>query len=242
VSAPLIAIPAYRLSSGRVTKWSQGAFAIPELYAEAVARAGGQPALLPSPSVASPDEILERFDGLLLIGGGDVDPMRYGADAHARLYGVNRDRDQIEIDLARAAAKAAFPTLAICRGPQVANVAFGGTLRQHIPDEGLTGHGVPQEDDGYVPHDVRIEPGSKLSTAAGGEHITGSSSHHQAIDRLADGLDAVAWSEDGVIEGFERSDGWFVAVQWHPEVTAGTDPAQQSLFDAFIAQASSPSP
>jgi putative glutamine amidotransferase len=237
--APLIAIPAYRLASGRVTKWSQGAFAIPELYAEAVARAGGQPALLTSPGIASPDEILDRFDGLVLIGGGDVEPSRYDAAPHDRLYGVNPDRDQIEIDLALAAAGSpTFPTLAICRGPQVANVAFGGTLRQHIPDEGLAGHGVPQEDDGYVPHEVRIEPGSKLSAAVGGaERLTGSSSHHQAIDRLAGGLRAVAWTDDGVIEGFERPDGWFVAVQWHPEVTAAADPAQQSLFDELVERA-----
>lgn len=238
MATPLIAIPAYRLAQGRVTKWSQGAFAIPELYAEAVARAGGQPALLTSPGVASPDEILARFDGLLLIGGGDVQPSRYGAEAHDRLYGVNADRDQIEIDLALAAARASFPTLAICRGPQVANVAFGGTLRQHIPDEGIAGHGVPQKDDGYVAHDVRIEPGSKLAAAVGGaDRVTGSSSHHQAIDRLADGLRAVAWTDDGVIEGFERPEGWFVAVQWHPEVTAATNSAQQSLFDSLVKRA-----
>lgn len=222
-----------------MTRWSQGAFAIPELYAEAVARAGAQPVLLPSPAVATPEEILARFDGLLLIGGGDVEPARYGAESHAKLYGVNPDRDQIEIDLALAADAAAFPTLAICRGPQIVNVAFGGTLKQHLADEGITGHGVPQEDDGYVPHKVRIESGSKLAKAVGGAtHLTGSSSHHQAIDTLADGLQAVAWTDDGLIEAFERPNGWFLAVQWHPEFTAAQDPIQQSLFDALGEQAS----
>ncbi len=237
MTGPVVAIPAYRLPEGRVTRWERAAYAVPEPYVEAARRAGMRPVLLPAPDDAPPEEALEPFQGLLLIGGGDVQPTRYGAEPHAELYGLEPDRDELEIGLLRAADRMELPTLAICRGAQVVNVAFGGTLIQHLPDvEGLAAHGTPG---GGAPvmHDVEIAPGSRLSEACGDGVLACSSHHHQAIDRLGEGLVPVAWTADGLVEAVEREGGWMVAVQWHPEDTADRDPAQQALFDAFAERA-----
>jgi len=193
--------------------------------------------LLTCPDEADPSEVLEPFDGLLLIGGADVDPASYGATPHGRTSGVDRDRDEFEIALPRTAAERTLPTLAIFRGIQVANVAFGGTLYQHLPDLGITGHGAPTEADGYVPVEVEVEPGSLLAEALGAARATGRCSHHQAVDSPGENLRPVAWSNDGVVEGLERSDGWFVCVQWHPEISTIEDPQQQILFDALVTRA-----
>jgi putative glutamine amidotransferase len=236
---PFIAIPAYRLPEGRITKWSGGGFAVPEAYVDAIHRAGGRAVLLTSPDHTDPAEILAPFDGLMLIGGGDIDPFLYDTEPHDQIYGMNRDRDVLEIGLARAAVETGMPTLAICRGIQVANVAFGGTLHQHLPDLGATGHGVPAGADGaYVAGEKRIQVGSRLAEILGADHIAGRCSHHQAVDVLGDGFLPTAWTEDGIVEGLEREHGWFVAVQWHPEVTAARDPMQQALFEALVTQAS----
>jgi putative glutamine amidotransferase len=236
---PLIAVPAYHLASGRITRWEQGGFAAPEWYVDGIMRAGGRAALLASPDEGDAAEILDRFDGLMLIGGGDIDPFLYDTEPHDLTYGMNRDRDLLEIALARTAAERGVPTLGICRGIQIANVAFGGSLIQHLPDLGITRHGVPNGHDGaYVADPKRIEPGSRLAAALGGAtDLTAMCSHHQGIDRVGDGLREVAWSEPGLVEGLERDDGWFVTVQWHPEVTAATDPIQQGLFDALVREA-----
>ncbi len=237
MSAPLIAVPAYRLPNGRVTRWWEGAIAAPEKYADAVFRAGGRPAMLASPDPGPPEEVLSRFDGLLLLGGGDVDPFLYDTEPHERLYGVNRERDLLEMSLCTAAASMAIPTLAICRGIQIANVAFGGSLHQHLPDLGITDHGLPQEDDGYAKHEVTIDEGSRLAGICGAGRIGVNSSHHQAVDRIGDGLTPVARSDDSLVEALERSDGWFVAVQWHPEQTAPDESSQQGLFDELVRRA-----
>jgi len=237
VTTPLIAVSAYHLGSGRVTHWGQGGFAVPELYVQGLRRAGARPVLLTWPDEADPSEVLEPFDGLLLVGGGDVDPALYNATPHKQTSGVDRDRDEFEIALSRTAAEHSLPTLAICRGIQVANVAFGGTLRQHLPDLGITGHGAPTEADGYVSVEVQVEPGSRLAEALGAARVTGRCSHHQAVDSPGENLRPVAWSNDGVLEGLERSDGWFVCVQWHPEISAAEGPQQQILFDALVTRA-----
>lgn len=237
---PLIAIPAYRLASGRVTRWSDSGFAVPAAYVDAIHRAGGRAVLLTFPDDSDPAEILAPFDGLMLIGGGDVDPFLYDTEPHDALYGVNRDRDKLEIALIRAAVETGKPTLAICRGIQVANVAFGGTLHQHLPDLGAVGHGVPAGADGsYVAGEKRIQGGSRLAAILGGDRMSGSCSHHQAVDVLGEGLIPTAWTEDGIVEGLEREAGWFVAVQWHPEVTAAANAQQQALFEALVGQAGS---
>jgi putative glutamine amidotransferase len=239
MSAPLIAIVGARLAAGRVHGWKKAGFAVPEPYVAAIRRAGGR-ALVVTPGDEAPEEeLLAPFDGLLLMGGGDIDPERYGADPHPTLYGIDRDRDAIELRLARHAVERRFPTLAICRGHQVVNVALGGTLHQHLPEnDELLPHGAPVRDES-VNHDIALTAGSRVAKACGAELVNGTSHHHQAVDRLGEGLVVTGWSPDGVIEAveFDGSDGWLVSVQWHPEDTAASDPAQQGLFDGLVSWA-----
>jgi putative glutamine amidotransferase len=190
----------------------------------------------------NPEQILEPFDGLVLVGGGDVDPARYGAALDTEHnYGVEEDRDELEIGLLLAADRLHVPTLAICRGMQVMNVAFGGTLHQHLPDmPGLLEHGVPVADT-ITTHEVTPTPGSRLSATTKSGPLVCSSHHHQGVDRLGTDLVATGHSPDGLVEAIELRQNdpddvhlpWMVGVQWHPEDTAPGDPAQQSLFDAI---------
>ncbi len=237
---PLVGIPSYHLVLGRVSGWVTGGYALPDHYVSAVRRAGLRPVILPGHDPAPAEEVLDGLDGLLLAGGGDVDPGRYGADASEHVYGTDTERDDLEAGLVPAALALGLPTLAICRGLQVINVAFGGTLEQHLPDRlGLT-HGDPV---GGLSawHPVRVEPGSRLGAAIGSTTLDRCTSHHhQGVDRLGEGLVPVAWTDDGLVEALEAPPGgpWMTAVQWHPEATAADDPAQQALFDAFAAEVS----
>lgn len=227
----------YHLDGSRVARWPEGGYGVPAPYLDALRRAGARTAIVAPGEPAEPDEILEPFDGLLLIGGGDVDPARYGGDADAHVYGVEPDRDAFEISLLGAADRNAMPTLCICRGVQVLNVAYGGTLLAHLPDvAGLQVHGVPLEETQTL-HDVVVEPGSRLSAVTGRERLASLSHHHQAIDRLGEGLVATGRTDDGLIEAVERSDAgdrFYLGVQWHPEETAAEDPSQQALFDGLV--------
>jgi len=239
--APLIGILGYRLAAGRVSMWPWGGFAVPEGYVQAVLRAGGIPAIMPPTALeaAGPDELVTRFDGLILCGGGDVDPERYGAEPSEALYGVDPLRDAFEVGMVRAAAEMDVPTLAICRGLQVVNVAFGGTLHQHLPSvEGMGRHGVPPADEGVL-HEITVEPSSLLATVTGSATVKGLSHHHQGIDAIGDGLVAAGRTDDGLVESLERPGWWMLSVQWHPEETAADDPQQQALFDALTARAGS---
>jgi putative glutamine amidotransferase len=226
------------LEPGRVRGWKQGAFAIPEAYVAALDRAGLSAAILPDGRTA-PEEVLPRFDGLMLLGGGDLEPHRYGADRHVQVMGEDAARDEGEISAIEAADRMRLPTLAICRGMQVMNVAFGGTLIQHIPDaHGLGEHGSGSGGEDAV-HDVKVAEGSRLASATGRVQLTCRSNHHQAVDGLGEGLTPVAWSmDDGLVEAIEREDGWMVGVQWHPERSAAHDPSQQALFRAFADEVS----
>ena len=241
-SRPLIAIVAYHLGEERVARWPEGGYGVPKLYLDALRRAGARTAILSPGEEGTPEEILEPFDGLLLVGGGDIDPARYGGGSNDHLYGIEPDRDAFEIELVRAADRLALPTLCICRGMQVMNVAFGGSLHQHLPDvPGLIQHGVPIEGTLTI-HQVDPAPGSRLAAVTKAGSLASASHHHQGIDRLADGLVATGRTEDGLIEAIERivpdqqdtRATWMVGVQWHPEETAEHDPAQQSLFDALF--------
>ena len=237
MSRPLVLVPAYRLAHGRVTKWDDAAVATPDRYVQAISRAGATAALLPPSGDDAPVDRLGAFDGLLLIGGGDLNPSRYGAADHPKQYSVDDDRDASEIALLREAVRIGMPVLAICRGAQVVNAAFGGTLVQHVPDRaGLGVHG-PASHDELAMHDVAVEPDSRIAAITGCTTLSVSSRHHQAIDRVADGLRTVGRAPDGLVEAVEGEDGWLVAIQWHPEHTADRDAAQQSLFDALAAEA-----
>jgi putative glutamine amidotransferase len=238
---PSIAVVGYHLDERRVPRWPHGGYGVPAPYVDALRRAGARTAIIPPGE--EPEGLLEKFDGLLLVGGGDVEPERYGGDRDAtHVYGVEPDRDALEIELLHAADRAAVPTLCVCRGMQVMNVAFGGTLHPHLPDvEGLIEHGVPVEN-ATTMHDVVPEPGSRLSAMTKSGPLSCASHHHQGVDRVGDGLAVTGRSDDGLVEAIERivadqhddNQTWMVGVQWHPEETAQTDPAQQSLFDALV--------
>jgi putative glutamine amidotransferase len=237
---PLIAVPAYLVKSGRIRGWATSAVASPETYLTALRQAGAHGAVIMPDELgeAEAGQLLDNFDGLLLIGGGDLDPETYGQPREREVYGVLARRDGFELPLARAAIAQAMPTLAICRGHQVLNVALGGTLEQHLAPGTVT-HGLPGVAGGSSSHAVRVQEGSKLATALGATSAAVSSQHHQAIDKLGADLEAVAWADDGVVEGIELTlpDQWVIGVQWHPEDTAGTDAVQQRLFDAFVTEA-----
>jgi putative glutamine amidotransferase len=239
---PLIGVVGYHLAPGRVTRWPEGGYGVPGPYLDALRRADARILIVSPGETADAEEILEPFDGLMLVGGGDVDPALYGADPDVEHnYGVEPDRDRLEIDLLLAADRLRVPTLAICRGMQIMNVAFGGTLHQHLPDmPGTLEHGVPVADT-VSTHEVVPVPESRLSATTKSGPLTCSSHHHQGIDILGDGIVATGHSSDGLIEAIERGRNdpddehllWMVGVQWHPEDTAPNDPVQQSLFDAF---------
>jgi putative glutamine amidotransferase len=238
---PLIAVVAYHLAGDRVARWPEGGYGVPALYLEALRRSGARTAIVAPGEEGSPEEILEPFDGLLMVGGGDIDPSRYGGGSNDHLYGIEPDRDGFEIALLRAADRLAMPTLCICRGMQVMNVAFGGTLHPHLPDvPGLIQHGVPVEGTLTI-HEVTPTPGSRLAAVTKSGPLAAASHHHQGIDRLGEGLDATGRTEDDLIEAIERivpdqqdeRATWMLGVQWHPEETAERDPAQQSLFEAL---------
>ncbi|MGH2663280.1 MAG: gamma-glutamyl-gamma-aminobutyrate hydrolase family protein [Actinomycetota bacterium] len=238
---PLIAMVGQPVPAGKVESWKEDSVAIPGAYLRALHRAGGQEAILSPHRVTNTeaDELVSRFEGVLLIGGGDIDPTLYGEDPLPECYGIDSEADLFEMNLVRSAVRRDLPVLAVCRGIQVLNVSLGGTLDQHITGRpGTIGHGIP----GTAPqmHPVRLEPGSWTAKAIGAESAECSSSHHQALADLGDGLSPVGWTEDGVVEAVEHSEGgWVVGVQWHPERTAEADPAQQGLFDALVEQAAS---
>jgi putative glutamine amidotransferase len=231
--APVIGLSAYA-EPAQWAVWQAPAALLPMNYVDQVTEAGGVPVLLPPvPGVAS---ALGRLDGLILTGGGDVDPAGYGAEADPRTSRVQPDRDQAELELLAVALAEGLPVLGICRGMQVLNVARGGTLCQHLPDE--AGHRPAPGTFGS--HRVRLAPGSRLASVlrpAGGEQelaLDVSTAHHQGIDRLGDGLVPVAWAQDGLIEAVELAGPhpFALGVQWHPE--AGQD---GRLVSALVAAA-----
>jgi putative glutamine amidotransferase len=238
---PLIAVVAYHLADDRVPRWPHGGYGVPGPYLDCLRTEGARTAIVSPGERASAEEVLEPFDGLLLVGGGDVDPRRYGQEPSEHVYGVEPDRDEFEIALLLAADESGIPTLCICRGMQVMNVAYGGSLVQHLPGTpGLLEHGVPVADTQSL-HDVRTDPKGRLRATTGAERLTCSSHHHQGVDRIGEGLRATGWSQDGLVEAIElvpdgspddrpHEAGWILGVQWHPEDTSERDAAQQALF------------
>jgi putative glutamine amidotransferase len=234
---PLIGVTGVPIAPGGVIGWRQASVAAPATYLDALRRAGAEPVVLPPVDLdqSEAERLLERFDGLVVVGGGDVDPARYGEETHAETGHVSAERDGFEIPLLSEAAERGTPTLAICRGMQVLNVALGGTLDQHIVGrEDLIAHRSPDGSEGVL-HSVRVQPGSRLAKAVGTTEMAAAwSHHHQALARVGEGLVAVGWSEDGLLEAVELEQGWMVAIQWHAERTAADDPVQQALFGALV--------
>ena len=231
-----VAVPAYHLAPGRVARWRGGGFGVPERYILALRAVGLWPVLIPGPAPDDVEALLSPFAGLLLAGGGDVDPRRYGADRHPATYGLDGDRDDLEFAVVPAALRLGLPTLAICRGMHVVNVTLGGSLYQHLPEvEDKTAHGDPTSGLSVL-HDIEITAGSRLAAGVGGTWLPNCACHHhQAVDRIGSDLVPVAWSDDGVLEALELPEGetWLVAVQWHPEENARDEPAQRRIFEAF---------
>jgi len=212
-------------------------------YVLAVQGAGGVPVLLPPYLDKSTlQSIWDRLHGLVLTGGGDIDPERFGEQRHATADGVSEARDALELDLTQRALDTRMPLLAICRGVQVLNVALGGSLHQHIPDAYPRSdiHHAQREARDQATHDVKVMvEGTPLGALLGKGEGRVNSFHHQAISRLGRGLRDVAWAPDGVIEAVDLSDaqGFVVGVQWHPEDLVGHDSAARSLFSSLIAAA-----
>jgi putative glutamine amidotransferase len=237
---PLVAVVAYHLADDRVARWPHGGYGVPGPYVERLRAAGARTVILPPGEEGDPEELLTPFDGLVLVGGGDIDPARYGQAPGEHLYGVEPDRDAFEIELLLAADRLRLPTLCICRGMQIMNVTWGGTLYQHLPDvPDLVPHGVPVEGS-ESRHEVRAAPESRLLATAGERTLSCSSHHHQGVERVGEGLEVTGRSPDGLVEAIERAaddrylDGWMLGVQWHPEDTAGDDPAQHALFEGLV--------
>ncbi len=214
-----------------------GRFPLPAPYVDAVRRAGGIGVLLP-PGEYRIRELVALVDGLVLAGGGDIDPATYGGTPHPDVYMVDSERDRMELALAESVIANGMPTLAICRGSQVINIVEGGTLYEHIPDiygESVKHRLPPREP---VPHPIKATAESLVSRVMETTECAPVSWHHQAIRDVAPSLRGVAHAPDGVIEALEMSGHpWLVAVQWHPEETAAEDPTQQRLFNALIAVA-----
>jgi putative glutamine amidotransferase len=212
---------------------------VPAAYVDAVRAAGGLPVLLP-PGEARPAELLDAVAGLVLCGGGDIDPARFGGPGgHEAQYATCDERDAFELDLAAEALGRRTPTLAICRGMQILNVALGGALHVHLPDVvgDSVAHRVSRER--YTYHAVRLAPDSNLAALLGDEPVQVASWHHQAVDRPGAGLRPVAWAEDGTIEAVELAGRPEVrAVQWHPELQyEEPDGRQRRLFEDLVARA-----
>jgi putative glutamine amidotransferase len=225
---PVIGISTYR-EQARWGYWDVPAVLLPADYADAVADAGGEPVLLPTASVSS--GVVARLDGLVMAGGADVEPARYGEGPGPHTTAVRPDRDATEVALLQAALERDLPLLAICRGMQLLDVVLGGSLLQHLPDVPETephqlGLGL------YAERKISTAPGSTLDALIG-PSVTVHCHHHQALDRIAAGLTPTAWAEDGVVEGVEATGRRFcLAVQWHPET--GED---RRLFDGLVAAA-----
>ncbi len=229
--APLIGLTTYHRNG-------EDKFDLKADYIEAVRRAGGIPLLMP-PGESRREEVLEGLDGLVLTGGGDISPDVYGGEHHPSIYMVDDERDTSELALARRVVDMGLPTLGICRGAQVLNVALGGTLIEHLPDVvgDEVAHRVPPLNP--TSHAVTVQPGSRLANTVVELEFTCASWHHQGLREVAPGLEVVAHAPDGTIEAVELPNHpWLIAVQWHPELTAADDPTQQRLFDTLAEAAS----
>jgi putative glutamine amidotransferase len=217
------------------------AHVVNSVYTEAVRRSGGTPILLPPVDPAEAPRLLDRIDGLVLSGGGDIDPAFYGGKLHDDMYAIDARRDEFEFALVREAQRRLLPTFAICRGMQVVNVALGGSLIEDIPSEvGSMDHAVRGPGVVDCHQTVTLEPESLVAAAIGNTETCVNSIHHQAVRRVGAGLRPVGWTSDGIIEALDPLDhDWpLLAVQWHPEYLAVKDDADSlALFQALVDQA-----
>jgi len=229
---PLILLP------GKLTTDAKGvrgdSFSTGRLYSHAVAQAGGVALQVPpvAQSVKSAGELVSRFDGVIIQGGGDIDPSLYGqTQLSNKIYGISAEHDSLEIAIVCAAIDQNKPVLAICRGMQILNVALGGTLHQDLGE-------VLEDGEAHwnTYHEIVLTADSRVARAMKTTSPKRSHSfHHQALCKVANDLVVTGCAEDNTVEAVEhRSAHWIVGVQWHPEDDAKTEPDQQNLFDGFI--------
>lgn len=236
---PLVGItssPALRRSP--VLEVDRSLTTLDRAYVDAVTTAGGAATILPVQSAGHAEAVTDAVDALVLSGGGDVAPERYGATRHRAVGGVDEDRDAWEVALIAQARRRLLPTLAICRGLQILNVALGGTLIQHLPEHaGGAGdpHLLPSRFDQGA-HHVEVVSGSRLAKVLDTDSVDVNTLHHQAIDRPADELAVVARDQHGVVEGVEHPVEPLLGVQWHPEMIAHVPPHDR-LFAWLVDEA-----
>lgn len=236
---PLVGItssPALRRSP--VLEVDRSLTTLDRAYVDAVTAAGGIAVILPVQPGGNAQVVIDRLDALVLSGGGDVAPERYGATRHPAVGGVDEDRDEWEVALIAQARGRTMPTLAICRGVQILNVALGGTLVQHLPEhEGAddAAHLAPWSFDA-ASHRVDITPGSSMAKVLDTDVVDVNTLHHQAIDRCADELVVVGHDEHGIIEAVEHPEEPILGVQWHPELITHVAPHHR-LFEWLVLQA-----
>ena len=234
---PLVGItssPALRRSP--VLEVDRSLTTLDRAYVDAVTSAEGVPVILPVQPPGNAATVVDRLDALVLSGGGDVAPERYGAARHPAVGGVDESRDAWEVALIAQARQRGLPILAICRGVQILNVALGGTLIQHLPEhEDGHAHLVPGSYDA-ASHHVQITPGTTMAKVLDAEVIDVNTLHHQAIDRCADELAVVGVEEHGIVEAVEHPDEAILGVQWHPELISHLAPHHR-LFTWLVQQA-----
>lgn len=233
---PLIGLTTYR----KIAEDSGASlYGLMRSYVKAVVGAGGIPLLIPL-GLDTDDltVIMQRVDGLVLPGGGDINPAAYSGTSHESLRGIDEDRDRVEINLAREAVHKEKPFLAICRGHQVLNVALGGTMWEDLSTQ-MSGsirhdyYGVGERTN--RPHTVQVRPGSHLAAILNHEEIPVNSLHHQGLRQLAPELTVSATAPDGLVEGVEIEGHPFaIGVQWHPENLVKVDPAMHNLFVSLV--------
>jgi putative glutamine amidotransferase len=235
-----------------VGQWREGHARLPVPYAEAVSAAGGTPKIFSTFSLLPDQDVPEHLDvilgldpedpsplegasGLLLPGGGDIDPAWYGRRPHPRTNRISHRRDQFERTLLTEALERDLPVLAICHGMQMLSVHLGGTLDQHLMDDPKRVDHDPSDPSPGPVHKIHVDENSDLAEILDGSEIAVNSSHHQGLEGAPGALQEIAWAEDGVLESVvSRDHTWVVGVQWHPEAMASSDEAQMRLFDAFV--------
>lgn len=234
-AAPLVGLPCYAAEVGRTRR---PVYANNQSYVQALLAAGATPLLIPPGlSPAALAALCAHLDGLLLPGGADIDPARYGEETLPECGSIEPERDAMELELTTLALRRDMPIFGICRGMQTLNVACGGSLYQDITSQlpGSPEHARSDQPRDFLAHSMRVEPDSRLAEILGATELRVNSLHHQAVKRPADSARIVAWSSDGLAEGMEAPDRRFVlAVQYHPEELAPTDAASRRLFEAFV--------
>jgi putative glutamine amidotransferase len=234
LSAPIIGVT----SSRSLNQFGYPQFSVSEAYTASLSNAGASPVLIP---LGLPETtlqtIVQRLDGILFSGGGDIDPRQYGNDPHPLVSDVDPDRDQVEIQLLHQVMKEGLPILGICRGLQIINVALGGSLYEDVLEQhpkAVKHRYYPDWPRDHLAHTVQVETGSQLMEILGTSTVQVNSLHHQGVNQLAPGLRASSYAPDGLIEGFELQDyPYGLAVQWHPENLQAYAPMRE-LFKSFV--------